>query len=63
MKMSWRDKKTNDEVLKLADELLYIIPAIKKRKITYFGHRRMDGNAIRRPRENKLLKIGSHGGS
>ena len=26
------------EVLKLADELLYIIPTIKKRKISYYGH-------------------------
>ena len=38
MKISWREKKTNEEVLTLADEQLYIIPAIKKRKITYFGH-------------------------
>ena len=39
MKISWREKKTNEEVLKLADEQLYIIPTIKKRKITtYFGH-------------------------
>ena len=38
MKISRRDKKTNEEVLKLADELLYIIPTIKKRKLTYFGH-------------------------
>ena len=37
-KISWREKKTNDEVLTLADEQLYIIPTIKKRKITYFGH-------------------------
>ena len=26
MKISWRDRKTNEEVLKLADERLYIIP-------------------------------------
>ena len=39
MKISWRETKTNDEVIKLADEQLYIIPTIKKRKkITYFGH-------------------------
>ena len=38
MKISWRDKKTNEEVLKMADEQLYIIPTIKKRKITYIGH-------------------------
>ena len=38
MKISWREKKTNEEVLTLADEQLYIIPTIKKRKITYFGH-------------------------
>ena len=38
MKISWRKKKTNEEVLKLADERLHIIQTIKKRKITYFGH-------------------------
>ena len=38
VKISWRGKKTNEEVLTLADEQLYIIPTIKKRKITYFGH-------------------------
>ena len=32
------EKKTNEEVLTLADEQFYIIPTIKKRKITYFGH-------------------------
>ena len=26
MKISWRDKKRNEEVLKLADERLYIVP-------------------------------------
>ena len=38
MKISWREKKTNEEVLILADEQLYIIPTIKERKITYSGH-------------------------
>ena len=31
MKISWRENKTNEEVLKLADEQLYIIPTIKKK--------------------------------
>ena len=52
MKISWRDKKTNEEVLKLADEQLYIIPTIKKRKITYFGH------MIRRNNIHRLLLEG-----
>ena len=51
MKISWRDKKTN-EVLKLADEQLYIVPTIKKRKITYFGH------MIRRNNIHRLLLEG-----
>ena len=38
MKISWREKKTNEEVLKLADEQLYITSTIKKREIIYFGH-------------------------
>ena len=53
MKISWRDKKTNEEVLKLADERLYIIPTlIKKRKITYFGH------MVRRNNIHRLLLEG-----
>ena len=36
MKISWREKKTNEEVVKLADEQLYIIPTTNNRKITYF---------------------------
>ena len=60
MKISWRETKTNDEVLKLADEQLYIILTMstegenKQRKAKngvddkYHG---MDGNAIRKPRE------------
>ena len=38
MNISWRDKITNEEVLKLADERLYIVPTIKRRKMSYFGH-------------------------
>ena len=49
MKISWREKKTNEEVLTLADEQLYIIPTIKKRKMTYFGH------MIRRNNIHKLI--------
>ena len=52
MKISWRDKKTNEEVLKLADERLYIVPTIKKRKIAYFGH------MIRRNNIHRLLLEG-----
>ena len=33
MKISWRENKTNEEVLEMADEQLYITPTIKKRKI------------------------------
>ena len=52
MKISWRENKTNEEVLTLADEQLYIIPTIKKRKITYFGH------MIRRNNIHRLLLEG-----
>ena len=47
-KISWMENKTNKEVLKLADERLYILPTIKKRK-TYFGH------MIRRNNIHRLL--------
>ena len=52
MKIYWRDKKTNEEVLKLADERRYIVPTIKKRKIAYFG------NLIRRNSIHRLLLVG-----
>ena len=35
MKIPWRDKKTNEEVLNKTDEQLYIIPTIKEIKINY----------------------------
>ena len=52
MKISWREKKTNEEVLTLADEQLYIIPTINKIKHTYFGH------MIRRNTIDRLLLEG-----
>ena len=52
MKISWRENKTNEEVLKLADEQLYIIPTIQKRKITNFGH------MIRRNNIHRLILEG-----
>ena len=52
VKISWREKKTNEEVLTLADEQLYIIPTIKKGNITYFGH------MIRRNNIHRLLLEG-----
>ena len=36
VKISWREKKTNEEVLTMADIQLYIIATIKKRTITTF---------------------------
>ncbi len=38
LNISWVDKKANEEVLKMADEQLYIITVIKKINITYFHH-------------------------
>ena len=52
-KIPWRENKTNEEVLTLADEQLYIISTIKKRKITYVGH------IIRRNDIHRLLLEGS----
>ena len=52
MKISWREKETNEEVLETVDEQLYIIPTIKKIKITYFGH------MIRRNNIHRLLLEG-----
>ena len=60
MKISWRDKKTNEEVLKREDERLYIVPTIKKRKIAYFGHMIRRNNIHRQllegPLEGKLSR-------
>ena len=52
MKISWREKKTNEEILKLTEKQLYIIPTIQKRKITYFGH------MIKRNNMHKLILEG-----
>ena len=52
MKISWRENKTNEEVLTLADDQFYIISTIKKIKITYFGH------MIRRNNIHRLLLEG-----
>ena len=38
IKIPWKENKTNEEVLEMVDEQLYIISTIKKRQITYFGH-------------------------
>ena len=57
MKISWREKKTNEEVQKLVDEQaeqLYIIPTIKERKITYFNF----GHMTRRNNIHRLLLEG-----
>ena len=52
MKIFWREKKTNGEVLKMADEQLDIIPTIKKIKNTHFGH------MIRRDNIHRLIVEG-----
>ena len=51
-KISWREKKRNEEVLNLTDEQLYVIPTIKKTNITYFGH------MIRRNNIHRLILEG-----
>ena len=52
MKLFWRDKNTNEEVLKMADERSYIVPTIEKIKMTYFGH------MVRRNNINRLILEG-----
>ena len=37
-RISWRDRITNDEVLKKVSAKRYVMSAIKLRKIAYFGH-------------------------
>ena len=60
MKISWREKKTNEDALTLADEQLYIIPTIEKRKITYFGHMIRHNNIhrllLKGPLEGKISR-------
>ena len=38
LRISWKDKKTNEEVLNMLQIKLHVIPAIQKRKTVYFGH-------------------------
>ena len=52
IKIYWIEKKTNEEVIKCADEQLYIIPTIKKRTMTYCGH------MIRRNNIHRLILEG-----
>ena len=56
------EKKTNEEVLEMVDEQLYIIPTIKKRKITYFGHmirrNNIPGLILEGPLEGKVSRGG-----
>ena len=57
LKISWREKKTNEEVIEMVDEQqLYIITTIKKRKITYFGH------IVRRNNIHRLISEGPQDG-
>ena len=45
-------RKTNEKLLKMANDYLHIIPTIKKRKITHLGH------MIRRNNIHRLLLEG-----
>ena len=60
MKISWRENKINEVVLEMVDEQLYIIPTIKKRKITYFGHtirrNNIHGLILEGPLEGKISR-------
>ena len=38
LKISWRDHVSNDDVLTHMQTSLTLLPSIKKRKLTYFGH-------------------------
>ena len=37
LRISWKDKKTNEEILNMLQIKLYAISAMKKRKRMYFG--------------------------
>ncbi len=41
MNICWREKKTNEEVLEMVDEQLYIIPTIKKTNYLLWSHDQM----------------------
>ena len=60
VKISWRENKTNDEVLEMVYEQRYIIPILKKRKMTYFGHMIRRNNIhmllVEVPMEGKLIR-------
>ena len=45
MKISWTEKKSNEEILNMIGMDRMLIKVIKKRKMAYFGHlmRRSDG--------------------
>ena len=52
MKISWVQKISNEDVMNMVQAKEYIIPAIKKRKLSFFGH------MIRRDNIHRLLLEG-----
>jgi len=38
LRISWKEKRTNEWVLQLADTQRHLLKTVKKRKMTYFGH-------------------------
>ena len=51
-RISWMDKITNEDVLKKVSAKRYVVPTIKLRKISYFGH------MVRRDNIHRLLLEG-----
>ena len=51
-RISWMDKITNEDVLKKVNAKRYVVPTIKLRKISYFGH------MVRRDNIHRLLLEG-----
>ena len=60
-RIPWTDKVTNEEVLKRVNEKRYIIPTIKIRKTTYFGHMIRRDNMQRQLLEGKIEGTRSRG--
>ena len=53
LRMSWKEYKTNEEVLNMMKTSLKLIKIIKKRKCEYFGHFIRRQNSIHRLMRSK----------
>ena len=61
MKISWKEYRSNEEVLSMINSKRMLIEMIKTRKLTYFGHLVRRGGIQRLLLDGKINGKGSRG--